>query len=59
MIYKIFTLCPNKIKLKYIPESSRYDVKTYNMLEIFLQYGNIRQKLNGNYYQNICYLDKN
>ena len=53
-------MCPKRIEMKYIEESTRYDNETRVVLNNFLKYENIRHKFEpiGNYYKNICWLNE-
>lgn len=51
-------MCLERRYLEYIEDSSRYDKKTYNILKKFLRTGTVKNKFSGQYYKNICYLNK-
>ena len=52
-------MCPNRQYLEYTEDSSRYDKKTYSILDKFLYTGKVKDKFSpiGQYYKNICYLN--
>ena len=53
-------MCPKTITLQYNENTSRYDLKTYNLLTKFLKYGRISGSFNpidNTLYKNICYLN--
>ena len=55
------SMCSKTETLKYIEDSSRYDKKTYDILEKFLIYGRVSQyfePVNKKLLKNICYLNK-
>lgn len=49
----VYEMCPNRIEMKYIKGSARYDIETRNMLGNFLTFKNIRK-----YFKNICWLNE-
>ena len=54
-------MCPKKVTLKYIEESSRYDKKTHTILDSFLEKGKLAKNftpIDKKLYKNICYLNK-
>ena len=55
----IHEMCPNRVEMKYIEGSARYDIETRNMLGNFLTFKNIKHKFQpiGQYYKNICWLN--
>lgn len=53
-------MCPNRVEMKYIEGSARYDIDTRNMLGNFLTFKNIKHKFQptAEYFKNICWLNE-
>lgn len=53
-------MCPQRQEMKYIESCARNDEKTRDMLTKFLKTGKVNPEFAGigNYYKNICYLNK-
>lgn len=55
----VYEMCPNRVEMKCVEGSARYDIETRNMLGNFLRYENLKHKFQpiGQYYKNICWLN--
>lgn len=55
----VYEMCPNRVEMKCVEGSARYDIETRNMLGNFLTYENLKHKFQpiGQYYKNICWLN--
>lgn len=55
----ILEMCPRRVELKYKEGCARYDTKTRDMLNTFLESGKVEPKFapRQSLYKNICYLN--
>ena len=58
--HSVHEMCPNRVEMKCIEGSARYDLQTRHMLGNFVTYKNLKHKFQpiGQYYKNICWLSE-